>query len=440
MKNYFTIIHKPKHIIAISLGVAVVIGIIGYSVINKGPDYQFAKAQAGMIQNIWSLSSTTNASGQNLTLSFQASGQIKSVSVKVGDQVKNGEVLATLDPQNTAGALTQAKAAYASAVANYTKLVNGATSADVAVSSSSLAIAETALLHNKQTLVQALNDSVTTGTNAVDNNTDIFFNNPESNTPQLVTAGVSFSNQTLQYSVQGERASINAMLSSWKQELASVSTDSDLSTLTNHAQNNLQSIAAYLDDLNSLFTAHASVNLYSQIAVAIGQGTILSARGSITGQISSLTGTSQAVSSAETIVSQSEASLGLKTSAARPEDIAAAQAQVSSAYGAVQIAESAYQNRIITAPGDGLVTAVYITVGQIAAPSTPAIDLSGKTFSKNVSIMIPNSAIIDRDGGLYVLVKHDDGVQEKKISVGASDATNTEVISGISAGDFVVTH
>jgi len=440
MKNHFTIIHKPRHIIAISLAIAIVIGIIGYMSINRPPAYQFVKVQSGTIENIWSLGSSTNASGQNLTLSFLASGKINTVSAKVGDQVKDGQTLATLDPENTAGALTQAKAAYASAVANYNKLLNGATPADVAVSSASLETAKTALAHNKETLVQALKDSLTSGTNAVNNNTDVFFSNSESDAPQLITAGVNFSNQNLQYQVQNERVSINKMLISWKQELTGVNSDGDLTTLTSHAKNNLQSIGTYIDDLNSLFTANASVSSGSQIAIAISQGNIISARGSITGQISSLSGASQAVSNAEAGVVQSEAGLSLKTSSARPEDVAAAQAQVANAYGAVQIAQAAYQNHIITAPGDGIITAVYITVGQIATPNASAIDLSGKTFSKNVSIMIPNSAIIDRDGQSYVLVKKDDGVQEKKIVIGASDATNTEVVSGISAGDQVVTH
>ena len=431
------IIHKPKHIAAISISIAIVIGIIGTIIITRPPAYQFAKAGPGIITNVWSLGTTTSASAQNLTLSFQAGGQIDSVSVKVGDTVKAGVVLATLDPENTAGALTVAKAAYASAVANYNKLENGATSADIAVSNSSLISAQTALTHSEQTLVQTLQDSLTAGTNAVHNDTDIFFNNPETDVPTLNTAGMSFNNQSLQYQIQNERASINAMLSAWQSELSGVSTASNLSTLGNSAQNNLQTISTYLSNLNSLFTTYASGNESLQ---GIAQANILSAQGSITGQTAALTGAIQGVSSAQAGVAQSQAGLTLKTSQARPEDIAAAQAQVNSALGAVQIAQSAYNNRIITAPGDGVVTAVYVTVGQIATPNAPAIDLAGQTVSKNVSVMIPNSAIIDNAGTLYVLVKSGNGTVQKNITTGASDATNTEILSGLQAGDEIVIH
>jgi multidrug efflux pump subunit AcrA (membrane-fusion protein) len=66
--------------------------------------------------------------------------------------------------------------------------------------------------------------------------------------------------------------------------------------------------------------------------------------------------------------------------------------------------------------------------------------LSGETVSKNVSLMIPNNSIIDRAGKFYVLIKSGSGTEEKEITIGSSDATNTEVLSGILAGDEVATH
>ena len=436
MKRIANIIHKPKHVTIISLVIAIVIGTIGFIFINKGPAYQFVKAEPGVLQNIWSLGTSTSASGKNLTLSFLSSGHINSVAVKVGDSVKSGELLATLDPENTLGALTQAKAAYASAVANYNKLINGAVSADVAVSNASLTSAQTTLTHNNETLVQTINNSFVSATNAI-NNTNNLFTDPYSDTLSLITNGMAFSNQNLQNQIQNERVALNKVISSWKQEISGISSASDLDTLSNDSSTNLQLVANYIDDINSLFAKYSSANgntLNTELS------TIVSTRASITAQILSLTSAIQAVSTAEANVTQSQASLTLKTSSARPEDVAAAQAQVSNALGAVQIAEAAYSNRIITSPGDGIVTAVYITVGQTASPNTPAIDLSGKTFSKNVSIMIPSNSIIERNGKSFVSVKSGNNTVEKEITVGVNDATNTEVISGLSVGDEVATH
>ena len=79
---------------------------------------------------------------------------------------------------------------------------------------------------------------------------------------------------------------------------------------------------------------------------------------------------------------QSQALLKQKVSKARPEDIAIAQAQVNNAYGAVQIAEAAYQNTIITAPSDGTIISVSIVPGQIATPSGAAIDFLSQPLQK----------------------------------------------------------
>lgn len=435
MKKIFSYIHKPKHIAVVSLVIAAIVGVIGYTLINQTPAYRFAQARAGSIQTAAAQSATST---NDLTLAFLASGQVESVLVKVGDQVTAGETLATLDPENTAGALTQAKAAYATALANYNKLVNGATPADISVSTASLDAAQTALAHSNETLLQTLNDSVTSALNAVSNDTDAFFNNPESAMPQLSISGATFSDQTLVYKIQDERAALNQMFPSWKAELSALDANSDLSASTDDAQKDLQSVAAYLDDLNTLLTTYTSAGSDAQIAA--DQDAVSAARASMTAQIASLTGASQAVSSAQASVAQNQANLTLKTSSPRPEDIAAAQAQVSNASGAVQIAESAYDNYIITAPTDGVVNAIYITVGQTAEANAPVINLAAESYMKNVSVMIPNSAIIDESGTDFVLVKKGKSVAEEQIAIGISDATNTEVLSGVSAGDQVVIH
>ena len=442
MENIFRFIHKPKHVAVVSIVIAAIIGYFGYQSITKVPENQFVKAQAGVIQNVWNSSTSTKGTvAKNLTLSFLTSGRIQSVSVKAGDVVKDGDVLAIVDLGNTEGALTQSEAAYDSAVANYNKLVNGATSNDVAVSNVSVDISKNNLIHNKENLVIGLNNSLTTATNAVNNNTNILFDNPNTENPSLITKVISFTNEQLENNIVSERTSINRLLISWKQEISGIDENSNLDKISNNTLNYLQSIATYLDDLNNLFTLYASVgNSASQSILSNDQGSILSARASITGQITTLTNNLQIVSASEKSLEQSQAVLNQKVSSARPEDLIIAKAQIESARGAVQIAEVAYNNHLIVAPGDGVVTAVYVTTGQTATQGLPAIDFSGKTFSKDVAIMIPNNSIINRNGNSYVWVKSGNSTEEKEIVVGVKDATNTEVLSGISIGDEVVIH
>jgi hypothetical protein len=94
---------------------------------------------------------------------------------------------------------------------------------------------------------------------------------------------------------------------------------------------------------------------------------------------SALQNQSQAIASAQATLNQANASLLQLETAARPEDVAAAAAQVDNALGAVQIAQAAYDNTIITAPSDGTIMSISIAPGQIAVPNAGAIEFTSLT-------------------------------------------------------------
>ena len=414
------ILNHPFVVIFASLLLAGLIGFYEYNSINASiPAYSFTTATEGTIQ--------TTTQNQNVSLSFLGSGQVTKINVKEGTHVTTGQVLANLDTQNTLGSLTQARASYVAAKANYDKLINGATNADVAVTNAALLTAQTNLQHSKDSLSLALQNANLSAINAIAN-TDIVFDNPYTSAVQLITTnGLSFSNQSLAQQVLIDRQSVNAILNNLK------SGQSDL----NSAQTNLQIISNYLLNLNSLFNQYA---LGNQTAIAINQTAIKNSQTTINSQVAIVSGESQAVTNAQTQISQAQANLNLKTTSARPEDIAAAKAQMSGAFGAVQIAEAAYQNRLIVSPGTGIIKAIYITRGQNISTNTIAMDFSGKTTSKNVSILIPNNSIINQNGKTFVLVKSGNNALQKEITIGVSDATSTEILSGINAGDQIVTN
>ncbi len=132
--------HKPKKIFLSSLFIALALGTWGYLNIEKSNQEHEVKIVAGTIGGTEVVS--TDGSIQHLTLGFLVGGRIKSVSVHVGDIVKAGDILATLDAGNAEGALTQAKAAYALAEANYQKVINGATGASIDVAKAAVNTAQ----------------------------------------------------------------------------------------------------------------------------------------------------------------------------------------------------------------------------------------------------------------------------------------------------------
>src|SRR5579863_2214997 len=121
-KKFFT---KKKIIWTII--VVLVLGGIGYEIFK--PKNNAANIQTATVTK-QDLKATVLATGQvvssvDLNLSFQASGVVTEVNVAEGDQVKAGQVLATLNQSSAKANLTTAEGSLAQAQANYEKVITG---------------------------------------------------------------------------------------------------------------------------------------------------------------------------------------------------------------------------------------------------------------------------------------------------------------------------
>jgi HlyD family secretion protein len=348
-------------------------------------------------------------------------GRIKDVSVKVGDIVKQGQILASLDADNALGAVTQAKATYASMQANYQKIINGATSASIDVAKAVVATAKTAL--EEATKQQALLVSnartqlLSQGLQAIPETQGAIVAPPvisgsyTKNTEGTITLNVYQSGDGGYFTATG--------LVSGSGKISNVSPqpigDSGLFVLfsTNSAANQPnwkisipnQNSASYVSNYNAY-----------QAALQTKESVIANAQAQLT---------------------QAQANLTALQVAARPEDVAQAQAQLQSAFGALQIAQGVYNNTIITAPTDGKVTMVAISKGQIATPNTPAIELLGTSVSKDNVLLVPRRAVITKDAHTYVRVKKENSFEERAVVLGVEDQNNVEVVSGLQQGESV---
>lgn len=413
--------NQPKLVAAVSLILALSIGIFGYLSIHRAPAYEFATVASGTIEG------TSNGTGpshtQNLTLGFVSGGRIKSVSVKVGDTVKQGQVLATLEAGNASGALTQAKAAYQSAEANYQKVVNGATSPAINVAKAAVNTAQV-------NLDQATKQQAILVENAYKNYLNSTIQAKTQNQTTLTPPTISGSytkgvEGTLKFDVQAGGDQGYLILSG----IAAGTTE--LSTTT----------AKPLGD-TGLYIRFPGAQAYvgTTWTITVPNTEAANYLTNKNAYDTAVQTKSQTLASLQAVVDQANATLSQTISAARPEDVASAKAQVDSAYGALQIAQASYDNTVIKAPNDGTVTAVSIATGEIAAPNAPAIEFLATVTSSSAALVIPKNAVIERAGKSYVMLKSGGSVVEREVTLGLSDNTSVEIISGLSAGDMVVTH
>ena len=112
-EKFISILSKPRKVLSITFVVALIVGIIAVRYVGNPPTIK-------NIENI--ATSTVVTNGNTLSISFNASGRVASVSVAPGYKVTKGETLATLDAGVALGAVTQAKGALDLAKAQYGSL------------------------------------------------------------------------------------------------------------------------------------------------------------------------------------------------------------------------------------------------------------------------------------------------------------------------------
>jgi HlyD family secretion protein len=351
MKQHFiNFAHKPKYVALISLVIAGAIGVYGYIKINTPVSVDTGTP----------VTETEPKAGSNLSLGFLTGGRIKAVNVKAGDNVTKGQELASIDSGNTLGALTQAKATHAQALANYQKIVNGATGPAIDVARASVHTAEINLSKAKtqQDTLVANARRTYLGSNLLARSSGEVI----SGKPTVSGVYTKDVEGTLTIQTHGTGAGAYFVLSGLATGTGKVTTvnpeplgDTGLSILfpSDETYDTVWTIAVPNTEAATYITNY---NAY-QAAKETRE---------------------QTIASLQAVLDQANASLTALVTAARPEDVAAAQAQVDASYGAIQIAQAAYDATIIRAPYDGTITAVSISVGQIATPNTSAIEFKVK--------------------------------------------------------------
>ncbi len=115
-KSFISLIHQPKKIIPIFLGIAIIVGAIAYKHVGTTPVVTLNSDRSTPNEIL------TNTSDNATNLAFPKNGRVANVYVKVGDSVTVGETLASLDAGDALGVVNQAKGALELAQAQYASL------------------------------------------------------------------------------------------------------------------------------------------------------------------------------------------------------------------------------------------------------------------------------------------------------------------------------
>ncbi|MFA6251364.1 MAG: efflux RND transporter periplasmic adaptor subunit [Candidatus Paceibacterota bacterium] len=384
---------------SIPLGIVIVIALI--LILKPNPD--IANTVTDVVKYS-DLKQTVLATGQvvsstDLNLSFNKSGTVKSIKVKVGDKVKAGQVIATLDQASELAALTSARGALAAANARYKRILEGATSEEIA-------LAQVTLDQTKLTQETLVKNAYKTLLNS---------------TPEVLpypltkdyTAPVISGNYNL--GKEGEiRIEIELNNSIFKTR-GLITVEGDVSTTTPQPIGNSGLLIQFPENATLIYTDWI-INIPNKNA---------------SDYLANYNAYQLALAQAKSAIDQSQAALDLKKAIARPSDIDLARADIISAQGQVELADARYKDTLITAPADGTITRIDIKPGELASALAEVVvlqDVSNIYLEANIN----EANIANIKIGMPIDITYDAFGSEQtfKGSITKIDPSST-VISGV---------
>lgn len=358
------------------------------------------------VAKISDLKETVLATGQvvsstDLNLSFNATGNVKSIKVKVGDKVKAGQALATLEQGAELASLTSARGALAAATARLKRIVEGATNEELALSQITLdqtKLTQDVLVKNAyQNLLNSTPEAVP------EDGTSDYLAPTISGTYNLGKEGKIYLKM---YFSSGGRSFIISGLTDGTGTVDTVNPQPiGISGLyIKFPESGIHDVSDWVIEIPNKKAANYLTN-YNAYQATLSQ--------------------------AKSAIDQRAAELAIKKSTARSSDIDLANADIISAQGQVEAALARYNNTVITAPVDGTITSIDIKIGQLATAQKEAIvlqDVSNIYLETNIN----EANITSLSVGMPVEITYDSFGSDKifKGTITKIDPSST-LVSGV---------
>ncbi len=390
-----------KKIILIIIITGIIIFTIYQGFLKKEkPDYSLLKVSLGTVVQEVSETGTVKK-GEKIDLSFKNTGRIENVYVKVGDEVKEGDILLELDTSELEKQILSARASLEAKQAELNKTLAGATEEEIRV-------LETALENAKISLENAQKNLEDVKTTAITNlNKDYQDAQDAVNTAYLYfissfyTLNDLYDDSTLRavFSIKNSQVK-NDALNDWeevKKEKTEIKNYIDLMNDDPSRQNIDTALRELNSSLNILYNCLnlTEEGLYATVTGVGGltstqlnsyKSDVSSAKSDIQTQISNLNDAQQTIlttkdtnqsniNTAEAKVNidqgkvkTAEDNLALKKAPPREVDLATLHAQLKQAQAEVSLLQNKIKEVVLKSPAQGKIIEINKKVGEIVQP------------------------------------------------------------------------
>lgn len=301
-------------------------------------------------------------------LGFPFNANVTKLYVAEGSRVTAGTLLMRVDDSAYQAQATTATAKIAQMQANLAKLLAGATPADIAVS-------EAAVDDARQGMVDGIQSAFTACDDAIHAQVDRVIIGGRSSNPYVDPRLVPV-DSALWQEIEQKRVTMESLLNAWNASVSALTPDGNLDAAISQARNATSQVGFFLDRVAFMLNGVLATPDVPQTTLDAFTAAISTAR-------TSVSASATALSTAEGTLRTAQQALALKTAPPRPEDIAAAKAQIAQVQGELAAARSNIANAVIKAPADGTVVKFLVHEGELYAAGQPAVAF----YSPNLKVI-----------------------------------------------------
>lgn len=326
---------------------------------NGKPTFEVATASISNVLQKVSVTGTISPASKS-SLSFKKGGVISNVYVKVGDPVKRGQLIASLDTASDQAALNAAMATLADTARGLTP--------------EELAVQKTALQNAEEDVINAAHDGLSKVQSALFSYTDIFYTNAQSVNP---TIAIHTDSVQVQLAMNQKRLEVSHVLDLWAADL-SVTPPLKPAELISRVRGYQSTIKNFMTDLSVI------VNNLNTSSSGLTQTAINSSIATMNTGLTNMNTAISSATSAEAALASAQSSYNLKLAGNSSESIAAQTARVAEA-------RAQLSSGMIYSPIDGIVTKADPNVGEYISPGQTGFAVQNSNFK--VEARVPEADI-----------------------------------------------
>lgn len=326
---------------------------------QEAPMFEAATVVTGNVTEIVGVTGAISPV-ERAELAFEKSGVVAKVMVKVGDVVKRGDTLASLENASERAALASAQATLADMLRSLTP--------------QELAVPATALNNASIDVRNTFHESFVKAQNSVFNYADSFFSNPQTSNPVIYLPTNSYGTQL---SINRARVEVSDVFDKWSRDISG-SVEIAPGVLAVRGQGYLESTKGFLVNLSDI------VNFLTPGNSNMSQAQIAEKVSIMNTSISTVNTAIDAMSTAAAGLATAHANYDFKLSGSSSESAAAQAARVAEA-------QASLDQTTLVSPMSGIVTKVAPKAGEFVGAGQSGFTVQNTDFK--IEAYVPEADI-----------------------------------------------